>query len=344
MPPYESLNAQCFVSRKYRPLFTSDHLPELLYACHIREDFSNKHPRIMHSHKDLAEIVLIYQGAGNYMIRNRKYNVKKGDLLVYNAGVVHDENPAPGSRLAFYTIGLGSLQLPGLPENTLVSPECGVQFETGESYGDMLALFRMIFDNLSEDAPDAERFCNDLLLAVISRILTISEETERARKLKEAFAEKNRAEARKLAKELEKSSNSVREASAGQEEIGKEAGTGPEDPSNPLFDSPGVLTERVMQYIDLNYMNPITIQEIADALYASPYYIAHVFKKETGYSPIQYMLRRRIGEAQTLLITSEVPIVDIAGIVGYDTQSYFTSQFTRYVGMPPRQYRLKYRK
>ena len=62
----------------------------------------------------------------------------------------------------------------------------------------------------------------------------------------------------------------------------------------------------------------------------------------SGYSPIQYLLRRRIGEAQTLLITTDYSITENAGMVGYDTQSYFNMQFTKHVGMPPKKFRQNY--
>ena len=62
----------------------------------------------------------------------------------------------------------------------------------------------------------------------------------------------------------------------------------------------------------------------------------------SGYSPVQYLLRRRIGEAQTLLITTDLPITRIAEMVGYDTQSYFNLQFTKNVGMPPNKFRQNY--
>ena len=329
MSNYESLNAQCFAKRKYRPLFgAANRLPDLLYAAHVREEISQKHPRIMHSHKDLAEIVLIYQGAGNYMIHNRKYHVRKGDLLIYNAGVVHDENPVPDSNLAFYTIAVGSLQFPGLPKNTVVPESMGVRFPTEGSFQDLHDLFRMIFDNLAADTPGSERFCNNLLYAILSKILTIA--TETCSQARDAKSNDNA-----------KKSRNYLPGSGG--ELSDEKRAASADDGEDIFESPGLLTDKVMEYVDQNYMNPITIQDIADALYASPYYIAHIFKRETGYSPIQYLLRRRIGEAQTLLINTDKSIVEISGMVGYDTQSYFTSQFTRYVGMPPRQYRLKYR-
>ena len=62
----------------------------------------------------------------------------------------------------------------------------------------------------------------------------------------------------------------------------------------------------------------------------------------SGYSPIQYLLRRRIGEAQTLLITTDYSITQIAGMVGYDTQSYFNMQFTKNVGISPKKFRQNY--
>lgn len=74
----------------------------------------------------------------------------------------------------------------------------------------------------------------------------------------------------------------------------------------------------------------------------SPWYVSHVFKEMSGYSPIQYLLRRRIGEAQTLLISTDYSITEIAFKVGFDTQSYFNMQFTKNVGMPPMQFRKNY--
>ena len=81
---------------------------------------------------------------------------------------------------------------------------------------------------------------------------------------------------------------------------------------------------------------------MGEALNISPYYLSHVFKEMSGYSPMQYLLRRRIGEAQTLLISTDLPVTTIAGMVGYDTQSYFNLQFSKNVGMPPKKYRQNY--
>ncbi|MDO4615489.1 MAG: helix-turn-helix transcriptional regulator, partial [Lachnospiraceae bacterium] len=71
----------------------------------------------------------------------------------------------------------------------------------------------------------------------------------------------------------------------------------------------------------------------------SQFYLAHVFKEMSGYSPIQYMIRRRIGEAQTLLISTDKTILEISELVGYESQSHFNFHFSKNIGMPPNQFR-----
>jgi YesN/AraC family two-component response regulator len=50
-------------------------------------------------------------------------------------------------------------------------------------------------------------------------------------------------------------------------------------------------------------------------------------------------MRRRIGEAQSLLINTNYNVTMIAGIVGYDNPNYFTTLFSKIVGMSPKKYR-----
>lgn len=107
-------------------------------------------------------------------------------------------------------------------------------------------------------------------------------------------------------------------------------------------EEPNILGCRIKAYIDQHYSEPLTLQSIGGALHISPFYCAHIFKEMSGYSMMQYLNKRRIGEAQTLLINTAMSIVDIAGEVGYDNQSYFSSQFAKNIGMPPGQYRKNY--
>lgn len=286
-----SLNVQCFVKRDVRPVFTGENQPRLLYVSEIRPDAS-AHPRVMHAHADAVELILICSGSSEYLIHDKKVVIKAGDLLVYNAGVVHDEVSGPDMEVGSYCVGVGGLHMPGLRENALISDEKGYVFPTGRYFEDMKELFVMMFRNLAAGEPHAELFCTSLLHALLVSVLTVTE------------------------------------------------GVG-ETRENPA-DEPHILGSRIKGYIDRHYMEPITLQSMGEALRISPYYLSHVFKQMSGYSPVQYLLRRRIGEAQTLLITTELSVARIAEMVGYDSQSYFNLQFTKNVGMPPSRYRHNY--
>ncbi|MDF2654143.1 MAG: transcriptional regulator [Bacillota bacterium] len=104
----------------------------------------------------------------------------------------------------------------------------------------------------------------------------------------------------------------------------------------------GVLGFRIKGYIDEHYHEDIGLQSIAEELNISPYYLAHVFKEGSGYSPVNYILRRRIGEAQTLLINTDDNVTQISSLVGYDNPSHFNFIFTKHVGMSPLKYRKSY--
>lgn len=100
---------------------------------------------------------------------------------------------------------------------------------------------------------------------------------------------------------------------------------------------------KIKNYIDLHYLEPLTMKRISSALGMSESYISHVFKDMLGYPPMQYALRKN-REAQTLLISTDYPISQVAQMVGFDAQSHFNKLFSKYVGISPGQFRKNYRK
>ena len=104
-----------------------------------------------------------------------------------------------------------------------------------------------------------------------------------------------------------------------------------------------MLTARIKQYIDTRYDETLTLETISEALHVNMYYMAHVFKDTTGYSLMQYITRRRLGEAQRLLITTDYSITQIGNMVGYGNPSHFNTVFTKYIGVAPGKFRHSYR-
>ena len=104
---------------------------------------------------------------------------------------------------------------------------------------------------------------------------------------------------------------------------------------NPSF----TMGTRIKEYIDAHYLEDLKLADIAEALHINLYYLSHTFKDLTGSSPMQYIIRRRIEEAQTLLLTTNMTITDIAMQCGYNNSDYFQSVFSNIVGMPPGKYR-----
>ncbi len=100
---------------------------------------------------------------------------------------------------------------------------------------------------------------------------------------------------------------------------------------------------RIKEFIDAHYLEDLKLADIAAALHVNAYYLSHTFKKIIGYSPIQYMIHRRIGEAQNLLINSDYSITEIALRCGYNNSNYFQVVFNSIVGMPPGKYRKSWR-
>jgi AraC-like DNA-binding protein len=93
--------------------------------------------------------------------------------------------------------------------------------------------------------------------------------------------------------------------------------------------------QRVDAYIRLHIGEPISLAAVAASAGLSPMHFASRFRLATGQRPHHYILRTRIEEAKTLLMLSERSVVEVAGDVGFRTQSHFTTIFKRFTGATP---------
>lgn len=104
------------------------------------------------------------------------------------------------------------------------------------------------------------------------------------------------------------------------------------------------LIRQITEYLDHHYTESLSLAEIAKHMHISTSYLSHVFKRETGLSPIQYVVHRRIGEAQSLLMETNLPVHVIEERLGFGSSCHLTSMFKKYVGIAPREYRKHFSK
>jgi AraC-like DNA-binding protein len=95
------------------------------------------------------------------------------------------------------------------------------------------------------------------------------------------------------------------------------------------------LVRDVFQVIESRYRSPIGLADVAKAVARSPAYLTHVVREETGRTVLQWIIERRMREAERLLLDTERPLHEIAGAVGYDNVGYFIRLFTKRHGAPP---------
>lgn len=95
----------------------------------------------------------------------------------------------------------------------------------------------------------------------------------------------------------------------------------------------------IRDYIDQNYHENITRTSLAQIVYLSPDYIARFFKKETGISLVNYIIKKRVDIAKDLLTNTNFPIHIISDKVGYENYSYFTKLFKKETNYTPIEFR-----
>lgn len=93
---------------------------------------------------------------------------------------------------------------------------------------------------------------------------------------------------------------------------------------------------RAIDFIQAHMAEDISLGSLATAAGLSPYHFARLFKRSTGLSPHQYLLRCRVERARGLLIRSKSSIAEIALEVGFCDQSHLASHFKRVYGVTPK--------
>ncbi|MGG1554000.1 AraC family transcriptional regulator [Paenibacillus ferrarius] len=96
---------------------------------------------------------------------------------------------------------------------------------------------------------------------------------------------------------------------------------------------------RTMDFLEDNYPQQITLEELAHLAELNKYTFIRLFQKATGKSPIQYLIRLRLQHSIKLLKHTEIPVQEIAAMSGFTSATYFTRVFHSWIGVTPSQFR-----
>lgn len=94
-----------------------------------------------------------------------------------------------------------------------------------------------------------------------------------------------------------------------------------------------------VEYIQEHLGEDLSLSDIATELGMSRYYFCHLFKKSTGLSPHQYLIRQRIEQAKHLLKNTDQNITFVAMECGFANLSHFAKCFRKVTGINPNQFR-----
>lgn len=244
-----------------------------------------------HKHDDLHEIVVVCDGEGVFTVDGKTYKVTKGDILVYNKGVLHEETSSKENPIVTYYCGFSFPKVAKSSEDCVIPINQKPVIQENSYFSKIETLIKMIYDESSVKKEGHERLCQQLLDSIIILLRRPNQKDYKTDKA----------------------------------------------------DANG-LPRLIKEFIDLNYTQPLSLKDLAEQFHINPYYVSHVFKDAYNVSPITYCIRRRIGEATRLLVSTEMKVWEIGRILGYDNQNYFSILFKRITGQSPNQFRENNRK
>ena len=94
-----------------------------------------------------------------------------------------------------------------------------------------------------------------------------------------------------------------------------------------------------VDYINNNYASDICAEECADMLHISYSYFARLFRAVMGKTFKEYLVSVRLAKAKSILISTKIPITDVALACGYANLSYFIAEYKKSFGKTPKQAR-----
>jgi len=102
------------------------------------------------------------------------------------------------------------------------------------------------------------------------------------------------------------------------------------------------IAEKVDNYIIQNLSRNLTLQQLADHVHLSKFYLSRLYHSQRGYPIYQKIKEQKLNRAKELLLQDDIKIKDVAAELGFENVPYFTTFFRNSLGMSPKEYKQSY--
>lgn len=97
--------------------------------------------------------------------------------------------------------------------------------------------------------------------------------------------------------------------------------------------------ENVIEYMQQNAHRQVTLHELAGLVHVSASHFSALFKKKTGYPPLEYFIHLKIQKACQYLEFTDMHVKELCYLIGFNDPFYFSRLFSKYMAMSPLEYR-----
>lgn len=235
-----------------------------------------------------SEILFIKQGFGTVLINEKYYDIKPGDIIIYNKNTFHKEEfKRKIDDLMIYFFAVTNLEIEGIEKGSIIHKEISPVIASDQYEELFIKYCELMIEECRSAKLGYEIVTNNIFKSMFIFLLRLI--------------------------------NNKYNLFSKKESIG--------------------LEHEVKKFIEANFSNKLTLQDISDHFNYNPYYLSHCFRNLIGKSPINYLIKYRVEQAKKLLITTNHPIQHIAELVGYDSGSYFSMLFKKHTTFSPSEYR-----
>jgi two-component system, response regulator YesN len=102
-----------------------------------------------------------------------------------------------------------------------------------------------------------------------------------------------------------------------------------------------MILQKAIDYIQNNYQEAITLNEVSAKAFVSPFYLSRMFTKELDKNFVDYLSEVRVQKAKEFLKGTSHKTYEIAEMVGIKDSHYFSKIFKKYTGLTPSEYRMQ---